>query len=152
MEARISERGPFAVMGTLTHISMADESAEAYGAIWKDFESRHDEIKSLSTDKAYYGVSFATDEEGVVDYVAGMAVGEVRVVPKGLVIRPVSAARCAVFECHLQAIGKTYRYVFTEWLPGSPYEVDSAAPAYERYPPAGDEGSPVRIYIPIRAK
>jgi predicted transcriptional regulator YdeE len=139
-------------MGTLTRISTADESAEAYGAIWKSFEARHEEIRSLSTDQAYYGVSFATEEDGIFDYVAGMVVADVGVVPEGLVVREVPAARCAVLECPLQSIGDTYRYAFAEWLPGSPYEFDSSAPAYERYSPEGDEGSPVRIHIPIREK
>ncbi len=139
-------------MGTLARISTEDESVETYGKIWRDFESHHDELRPLSTDQAYYGVSFSTGEEGVIDYVAGMAVRGVDLVPKPLVVREVPAARFAVFECPLQAIGDTYRYAFAEWLPGSPYAVDGSAAAYERYPPEVDVNAPVLIHIPIREK
>ncbi len=101
---------------------------------------------------AYYGVSFATGEEGIFDYIAGMAVDAVDIVPEGLVVRGVPAARFAVFECPLHAIGDTYQYAFAEWLPQSPYDVSGSVPAYEQYPPEGGEGSPVLIHVPIREK
>jgi len=152
MEPKIISRDSFVCMGTLTRVTPEGQNSETYGLIWKTFESYHGEIKPHSADEAYYGVSFATDQEGVVDYFACMAVEGVAAAPKGLVIRELPAARYAVFECPLQAIGETYRHIFGEWLAQSPYEISAAAPAFERYPPEGKEDAPVRIHIPIRER
>ena len=152
MKPKITGRDAFVVLGTMTRITPADENSDNYGLIWKNFESFHDQIKPLSTDGAYYGVSFATGEEGGFDYVAGMAVADVDAPPEGLVIRNVPAARYAVFECPMQSIGDTYRTIFSEWLPSSPYTLSSSAPSFEQYPPAEEEGSLVRIHIPIEEK
>ena len=140
------------VMGTVDRVTPADEDATTYERIWRRFESYHDQIDPYSTDQAYYGVSFATDEEGVCDYVAGMAVGKVDAVPEGLVTREVPAASYAIFEGSVQHIGETYRHIFSQWLPQSTHELDCSSPAFERYPPVGEEGSPVLIHIPIRER
>ena len=152
MKPKITGRDAFVVLGTMTRITLADENSENYGLIWKNFESFNDQIKPLSTDGAYYGVSFTTGEEGGFDYVAGMAVAGVSTAPEGLVMRKVPAARYAVFECHVQTIGDTYRAIFGEWLPSSPYMLSSSAPSFEQYPPEGEKGSLVRIHIPIEEK
>lgn len=152
MEPRILSRDSFTVVGTLTRVTPESESSEKYGLIWKDFESYHNQIKPHSTDKAYYGVNFATGEEGVFDYIAGMAVPDSVIVPEGLVIREVPAARYAVFECPVHGIVQTYPYVFTEWLPRSPYGLDGCAPVFEQYPPEGETESPVLIHIPIKER
>ncbi len=152
MKPKITGRDAFVVLGTMTRITPADENSETYGLIWKNFESFHDQIKPLSTDGAYYGVSFAASEEGGFDYVAGMAVEDVSATSEGLVMRNIPAARYAVFECAVQSIGDTYRAIFSEWLPSSPYMLSSSAPSFEQYPPADEEGSLVRIHIPVEAK
>lgn len=152
MNPKIIGRDAFVVLGTMTRITPADENSETYGLIWKNFESYHDRIKPLSTDGAYYGVSFATGEEGGFDYVAGMAVADVDAPPEGLVLRHIPPVRYAVFECAVQSIGDTYRSIFSEWLPTSPYTLSSSAPSFELYPPAEEEVSLVRIHIPIEDK
>ena len=81
MKPEIISRSAFMVMGTLDRMTPADEDATTYERIWRRLEAYRDQIKSHSTDQAYYGVSFATDEEGVFDYVAGMAVGKVDAIP-----------------------------------------------------------------------
>ncbi len=55
----------------------------------------------------------------------------------------------AVFECAVQSIGEAYRFIFSEWLPGSSFELSTAAPVFERYPPEGQESLPVLLHIPI---
>jgi predicted transcriptional regulator YdeE len=152
VKSMITERDGFVVLGTMTRITPADENSETYGLIWKNFESYHNRIKPMSTDGAYYGVSFTTGEEGGFDYVAGMAVADVDASPQGLVLRHIPPARFAVFECPVQSIGDTYRAIFSEWLPSSPYTLSVSAPSFEQYPPEGEKESLVRIHIPIEAK
>ncbi len=150
MEPRILHVNGFMIMGTATRITMDSESVEEFRSIWNDFESWHEQIKLHSTDQCYYGISFATEQEGVIDYVAGMAVKEIETIPEGLILREVPGADYAVFACNTQTIGETYRHIFSEWLPASGHQFDGSAPSFEKYPPAGDTKSPVLIHIPIR--
>jgi len=78
-----------------------------------------------------------------------MAVKDVTATPKDLVLREIPAAQYAVFECHVHKIGETYQFIFREWLPNSHYAFSELAPAFEQYPPEGDDESPVLIHIPI---
>lgn len=149
-EPKITQRDEFLVMGTLTRIAPGTESGEQFAAIWNGFEERREQIESHSTDKKYYGVSFATSEAGRFDYVAGMAVTPVENIPDGLVVRQVPAATYAVFACPVQSIGQTYGYIFGEWRSNSRYQIDNSAPSFEQYPPAADAQSPVLIHIPVR--
>lgn len=150
MEPRILHVDGFMIMGTVTRITMGSESIEEFRSIWNDFESWHEQIKMHSTDQCYYGMSFATEQEGVIDYVAGMAVKEIETVPDGLMLREIPDAYYAVFACTVKTIGDTYRHIFSEWLPASKNQLDASAPTFEKYPPAGDTKSPVLIHIPIR--
>lgn len=151
MEPEFQDRAAFRVMGILARVTPENED---FHDIWMNrFMARHDEIHPLSTDGAYYGVEFASDEQGAMDYLAGMAVGEVGSVPEGLVVRDVPAARDAVFECTVATIGQTFDAIFGRWLPDSPYEHDPGKPGFERYPPDTATGdSPVLIHVPIRPK
>jgi len=149
MEPKILNRDSFRVMGTLTRITPETDTVKIYGLIWKKFESFLDQIKTNSTDQAYYGVSFSTGEEGVADYLAGMAVMDVIDMPKSLVVREIPAARYVVFACPLHKIGETYQFIFREWLHNSQYKFSGLAPAFEQYPPTGELESPVLIHIPI---
>jgi AraC family transcriptional regulator len=149
-EPEIIRRQKFLVMGTLTRIAPGTESGDKFGSIWSEFEAHREQIKPHSTDQEYYGISFAPGDDGGFDYVAGMAVLPVQTTPTGLVVREVPAATYAVFACAVAAIGSTKQYVFTEWRSKSGYQVDTAAPAFERYPPANDTRSPVLICIPVR--
>jgi predicted transcriptional regulator YdeE len=146
MEPKFADREPFTVMGLQRSFTPENEDFEA---IWKDFMEYHDQIAPHSTDAAYYGVCFGTEDEHVMEYVAGMAVGPVDSVPEGLVVRQVPAAQDAVFECTVATIHDTYEHIFHEWLPPAPYEGDKA-PAFEHYPPNTTVGtSPVFIHIPV---
>jgi len=152
MEPEIVNRDAFIVMGIVERVTPAEEGTTTYERIWRRFEGFHEQIKARSTDQAYYGISFVTEEEGVVDYVAGMAVGEAGIIPEDLVIREVPAARWAVFECPIEHIGETYRYIFGEWASKSPHAVDGSVPSLERYPPVGEEGAPIQLHIPVTEK
>jgi predicted transcriptional regulator YdeE len=121
MEPKIVDRGAFTVMGVLAH--GAPDKMD-FNDVWANrFMPHNDQVVPFSTDKAYYGLWFASDEkDGAPDYVAGMAVENVSSVPEGLVLRQVPAARYAMFECTMKTIGETYGYAYQRWLPASPYE------------------------------
>jgi predicted transcriptional regulator YdeE len=150
MEPSILHVDEFVLMGTATRIKMGSESTEEFGTIWKNFELWHEQIKSHSTDQCYYGASFGTEQQGFIEYVAGVAVENVENSPEGLVLRKIPEGQFAVFSCPVQAIGETYRHIFGEWLTTSGFQLDGSVPSFEKYPPAGDTMSPVLIHIPIR--
>jgi predicted transcriptional regulator YdeE len=151
MEPEVAQRDGFSVMGVVTRGKPAEIDFHAF---WMNqFMAHHDRIKPLSTDPAYYGVCFETDEEGVIDYVAGMAVRAGTAAAEGLVVRDVPAERDAVFACTVETIGQTWHGIFGDWLASSPYEYDDAAPCYEHYPPdTKGQDSPVSIHVPVRQK
>ena len=149
----IVERESFTVMGTLTRVTAAEENSEKYAAIWKEFEPYIDQIRPISTGWRCFGVDFATNREGVFDYLAGMAVQSGATPPDNkLVVRKVPAARYAVFKCSYQDIGKTYQHIFDDWLPNSRYEIDKNACSFEIYAMRDLETRPVAIHIPIKNK
>jgi predicted transcriptional regulator YdeE len=88
-----------------------------------------------------------------MDYVAGIAVGQVDDVPEGLTLRAIPASRYAVFECTVQTISDTYDWIFCHWLKAAPYgRPDEHSPKadFERYPPATDSGdTPVLLHIAL---
>jgi AraC family transcriptional regulator len=149
LEPEILDRDSFLVIGTSTRVTQENETSDYYTTIWQEFELRRGEVEPHSVDRAFYGLSFSGAEEGAFEYIAGMSVKDIPDIPRGLVIREVPAARYVVFPCPLTAIGETYRYIFREWLPGSPLALSITAPVFELYPPVGEEASPVLIHVPI---
>ena len=113
----------------------------------------HDQIGPHSTDRAYYGVCFGTEDDNAMDYVAGMAVPPGTECPEGLVIRDVPAARDAVFECTVATIRDTYEQIHGTWIANAPYALDDPTPGFEQYPPGTESGeSRVFIHVPIRER
>jgi AraC family transcriptional regulator len=149
MQPRIVDREAFTVMGVIERFASA---AESFGELWERFMEYHDQIQLLSTDQGYYGVYFGTDHARPLDYLAGMAVGDVEDIPEGAVVREVPAARYAVFECPLFPGGETYAYIFHEWLPESPYE-QADQPGFDYYAPdTTAEGSSTFLHVPVRER
>jgi AraC family transcriptional regulator len=150
MEPKFVDRDAFTVMGVQERFTPETEDFEG---IWKRYMAFHERIAPLSTDGAHYGVCFASDQEGAMDYVAGMAVPPGTDCPEGLVVRDVPAARDAVFECTVRTIRETYEFIHHTWIAGSPYVLDDPKPGFERYPPNTTRGdSPVLIHVPVRPK
>jgi AraC family transcriptional regulator len=153
MEPVICEREAFTVMGTSNRIPTREESSDKYAKIWSEFERYNEQLKKISTNQKYYGLSFATKQQDLIDYVVGMAVPDgTAPMGEGLVVRTIPAAQYAVFKCPTEKIGQTYQYIFGKWLPNSPYKISPNVPAFEEYPPEGQEKLPVSIYIPISKK
>ena len=152
MEPKILEREPFVVIGTITQLNVKEDNIGIYESIWQKFESYHSQIKPYSIDQAYYGVSFPTDKEGIIDYLAGMSIDPNVPFNTELISRKIEAARFAVFACPVENIGIFYQSIFGQWLPNSKYDINSKVPVFEQYPPEGDRESPVHIHIPVEEK
>jgi predicted transcriptional regulator YdeE len=149
MTPRMTTCGTFSVLGVASRIIRGSESPELFGRIWKRFESRQREIELVATQKVYLGVSYPTNDERVIEYLAGMRVAAETPAPEGLEARTVSGGEYAVFECPLDAIGATYQHVFAVWLPNAAVQFDPGRPSFERYPEKTPE-QPVQLHIPVR--
>ncbi len=91
-------------------------------------------------------------QPGLVDFIAGVIVGEVAEVPEGLTLRPLPAGAYAAFACTLRDIGSTWREIYGRWLPTSGYVEDVSRPSLEFYPPSTPgPDEPVIVYLPITA-
>jgi predicted transcriptional regulator YdeE len=155
MNYDIREKDVFTLIGLQIRITAADEkNPETFTKIWDEFEPYKNQIRPQSTERRYYGVTFATDKKDVFDYLAGQPVQKGATVPDpNLIIRQIPAARYAVFKCKSEAeMGKTYQYIFSEWLPDSRYKIDPKACSFEQYAPKEWANRPVYIYIPIVQK
>ncbi|MBN2018848.1 MAG: GyrI-like domain-containing protein [Sedimentisphaerales bacterium] len=153
MEPAISNLEPFTVMGISNRMSISEESSADYAKIWSEFERYNEQLKKISTNGKYYGITFATEKQNIIDYVIAMAVPE-KAAPldKKLVVRLIPAAQYAVFDCPVQNIGQTKQYIITKWLPNAPYKITPQAPSFEQYPPEDQDKLPVRIHIPVTKK
>ena len=148
MHSVMTRRGPFTVLGVQSQIKRGSETPELFAGIWMQFESRGQEIELLAIGKHYFGVNFPTDKEDVTDYLAGMMVPGESHVPDGLEKRTVPGGQFAVFECPVEAIGETYRHIFTAWLPNAPVRFDPTVAVFEEYPGKTSEML-IRIHIPV---
>ena len=148
---KIVEKDAFNIIGITTH---GKPGGFNYEEIWNQFMSQYfGKVKQFSVDKAYYSVYFGEQGTEEVDLVAGMAVAHVGDVPDGLVLREISSARYAVFECQVDTISQTWNYIYREWLAASEYKHDDKCYDFEYFPTDSSEsGSPVYIYVPIKSE
>lgn len=149
MDPVITTRNLFTVLGVQTRITRGSETPELFTSIWNQFESRRREIEVLSIQNHYFGVNFPTDKEDATEYLSGMMVPIDSPVPKGLQKRDVSGGRFAVFASALEAIGASYRHIFTEWLPHASDQFNPTVPVFEEYPEK-ESPCPVLVHIPLR--
>ena len=148
MEPRLIHRETSRVLGIATQIRRGSETSELFAGIWGKFESRRQEIESVALGETYFGVRFPTEDEDVSDYLAGMVVAADTPPLDGLEKRTVPGGPFAVFECPVEAIGETYRYIFTGWFANSDARFDPTGPVFEEYPEDTSK-RPVRIYVPL---
>ena len=149
MTPHVATIGPFVVLGLASSIGRGSESPELFARLWKTFESHQEKIQTLATGKVYYGVTFPTADVNVTDYLAGMEVAAATPPPEGLEARPIPGGAYAVWECPIDAIGRTYQHVFGTWLPNATVQFDGGRPSFEQYPENAAE-EPVRLHIPVR--
>jgi len=151
MDAEIVDRPAGWVLGIGARIVPGQAD---YKGLWEgQFMPRHDEIKRLAVDQAYYGVYYPCDEPGKADFIAGMATGEGIQMPEGLVKRPLPSGSYALFRCTMASMAATWGSIYREWLPTSVYLEDETRPAFEYYPPemTGPE-SEVTIFVAVKPK
>jgi len=151
MEPEILNRSESTVLGVTARIN---PSQADYKSIWEQqFMPRHAEIVERAMDKSYYGVYYGTDQPGMVDFIAGMAVQPGREAPEGLTQRHVPAGLYARFLCKMSAIGPTWGAIYSQWLPSSEWAEDETRPALEHYPPeAMGPESTVEIFVALKRK
>jgi predicted transcriptional regulator YdeE len=154
MEPRIVFHDAFVVMGIQEPVN--NDDPKFYHTLWMERYMPYDEqVKALSTDKAYYSIYFALDkQEYCLD---GMAVASATVAggvnAEGLVSHRVEAGSYATFDCTVKTIGQTWQHIFRQWLPQSSFEVPPDAASFEFYPPNTEtDDSSVIIYLPITEK
>ena len=147
-EPTLRDRQSFVVLGIHARISPATAD---WDDLWrKRFMPRVAEIRPFATDECVYGVYLESDEEGLDDFWAGMAVQGVGTVPEGLSLCEAAATLEAVFECTMATIGSTWRLIHDQWLPSSPYRHHCEVAGYEQYPPGADRGdAPITIHVPL---
>jgi predicted transcriptional regulator YdeE/DNA-binding transcriptional MerR regulator len=151
MEPNIITKPAFTVVGM--RYFGKNENGEI-PALWDRLNPRWHEFKNQADDAAY-GVCTDMNDEGLFEYVAGIAVTDASHVPEGMVVRQVPEATYAVFETTLRGIRQVYDYAMNTWLPQSAYEWANS-PDFELYDdsfdPANPEESTLYVYIPIRSK
>lgn len=151
MDAEIVDRPAGWVLGIGERIIPGQAD---YKGLWEGrFMPRHEEIKRLATDPAYYGVYYPCEEAGKADFIAGMATGEGTAVPEGLVLRPLPGGSYAQFRAAMKDLAATWGAIYREWLPASKYLEDETRPAIEYYPPemTGPE-SEATIFVAVKPK
>ena len=72
MEAKIVNRDVTTVVGLMRRFN---DEKEHVGELWGEFMTRSAQLEPLRIDECHYGVAFLTDQEGVWDYLASVAVG-----------------------------------------------------------------------------
>lgn len=124
----------FAILGTLSRV---DADGSELEDVWEGFAQHRDTIAQHSSGKAYFGVSFRTDDPEKVDYLAGMVVPAGTQAPEGLAVRELPTGLYAQFDCRFHELFNTIEDAHNDWLPSSPYAPDEKAAVvnYLRLPP-----------------
>jgi len=149
MEVTWLRRPTFLVMGAVARISGTIDTSSAVERIWRQFESHHDQVMPLSTDRSYYGVRFPVEGTDEIEYQAGMLVRKAYTTPAGLMVREIPSARYAVFRCLPRVVEETYRAILGTWLPQSGETRAPNIPLFEQYPPEGASDPYVLIHFPV---
>ena len=127
------------------------DEEEHVGELWGELMAYSEQLQPLRIDESHYGVAFLTDQEGVWDYLASVAVGSDVQVPEGLVTREIPAGAYVLVEGTLAAMDEAFDYIYKTWLPESDYVRDPAKPVLDVYPPGTTSGdSVVLLYVPLK--
>ena len=150
MQPTLVVKPTFTVVGIRIHTSPMSQDIPN---LWQRFGPRIDEVQYVAEPHVSYGLMDNFDlANGVLDYMAGVAVAQVIDLPAGMTYWDVPANTYAVWETTLPSIPQTFDYIYTTWLPTSGYQ-QVVGPYFERYgetfDPA-DPTSPVAIYIPVK--
>jgi AraC family transcriptional regulator len=100
-----------------------------------------------------YGVLHNGDDQGTIEYVAGVEVSEFRNIPKEWRCLTIPKRQYLVFTCgdHISTIRRVWTTIWNRWLPESSYRI-AKAPEFERYPASFDPASGTggfEIWLPL---
>jgi AraC family transcriptional regulator len=131
-----------------------DETIARIPAQWQRFGPHIGSI-SGQVGRVAYGVCCNGDDEGNIDYLAGVEVSSFSDLPAELSRVRIPAQKYAVFthSDHISTIRRTWKTIWAKWLPESGHEV-ADAPTFERY---GEEFDPrsgtggLEIWIPLKS-
>jgi predicted transcriptional regulator YdeE len=150
MEPKIVKRDKFFVVG-MPYLGLNQNNEIT--KLWDDFFPRMGEVKHLYGDEeASYGLC-SSNTKGLIDYIAGFQVSELKDIPQGMVGKEIPAQTYVVFESHgVKDIHATYDRILKDWLPASGYDPGDG-PDFEYYP-SDFKGRDSRLYIyfPIKEK
>lgn len=147
MEPKIVTKPAFKAVGML--YKGKNENQEI-GQMWGKFNPRMSEIKNITD--GCFGLCKPSDESGVFQYLACMAVKECKQAPEGMEAWEVPEQKYVVFPCTLPTIHEAYRYAFETWIPQSGYEYSHGID-FEYYDESFDpnkEDSQFYIYVPLK--
>ena len=157
-EPQIIELPAFTLVGKRLSMSVANNRT---AELWKSFMPQRKHILS-TVDEVFYSLEvydsldFFTNFDPTRTYEkwAAMAVTQVDQLPEGMEPLTVPAGGYAVFAYKGRSSegAATYRYIYSEWLPQSGYQLDNRphfARMDERYR-NNDPNSEEDIYIPIK--
>ncbi len=127
--------------------------------LWQRFLKRESEVQHVAIENVGIGVSFDIEKKGKDSeyfHLVGHPVSNTGEIPEGMTYRKIPAHDYAVFTHHgpLSTLGKTYDFIYGEWLPQSEYEYDDSNELEwydERFDPESEE-SEFDIYVPIKKK
>ncbi len=134
--------------------------------LWDRIIPRRKEIKNIANDEVGLGISFGMEEivkdDGekvhIFYHLGAVPVKNIEHIPEGMTYRKIPAHTYARFTHKglISKLGDTYKYIYSEWLPGSDYEYDSAGVEIEwydeRFKGRDSESSEFDILIPIKKK
>jgi AraC family transcriptional regulator len=148
---RFEQLGTLLVAGIAEHYT-AKSSAAGIPAQWQRLVQHMGHVPGQRGSIAY-GVVYNTDDEGSMDYLAGVEVTDFDRLPEGFGALRVPDRRYAVFrhEEHISSIRATWSAIWNQWLPESGHDV-ADAPVLERYdekfdPRSGQGG--VDLMVPL---
>jgi predicted transcriptional regulator YdeE/DNA-binding transcriptional MerR regulator len=147
MEPKIATKPAFKAVGMLYK---GKNQNQEIAQMWSKFNPRMSEIKDIAD--GAFGLCKPSDESGVFQYLACMAVKECKEAPPGMEIWEVPEQKYVIFPCTLPTLHETYRYAFETWIPQSGYEY-SRGIDFEYYDESFDpnnKDSQLFIYIPLK--
>ena len=129
--------------------------------LWRSFMPRKKEIKNIIGDELYSAEVYPRgffenfDPSTTFDKWALVEVSDLNEIPEGMKTLTLDGLYAVFLHIGPASEGeKTYRYIFTEWLPGSAYALDDRphftvmGEKYKREDPDSEE----EIWIPIQGK
>ena len=144
--------GPLLLVAGILERYGADHSSAGIPAQWQRFAGFIGQLRA-QVGTTTYGVCHNTDDEGNMDYLCAVQVGDFSALPPELSRLRIAPRRYAVFfhRGHVSAIRPTWNAIWNDWLPQSNY-VAADAPLIERYDDRFDSQSGnggLEIWLPI---